>query len=131
MELLLTMSESDFSGLTFDWDDLTIADDKVQKALHELITLFGNDRVWYRVSSSGNGLHIMIADIILDEVSGASILQPIEMDSEKQIEYRKSFELECRGRLISDSVRKTQGFRTSRIFRTKNGKKVSKWRRFK
>jgi len=125
------MSESDFSGLTFDWDDLTIADDKVQKALHELITLFGNDRVWYRVSSSGNGLHIMIADIILDEVSGVSILQPIEMDSEKQIEYRKSFELECRGRLISDSVRKTQGFRTSRIFRTKNGKKVSKWRRFK
>ena len=125
------MGETDFSGLTFDWDDLTIEDDRVQTALHELIIIFGNDQVWYRVSSSGNGLHIMIADIILDDESGESILQPIEMDSEKQIEYRKSFELECRGRLISDSVRKTQGFRTSRIFRTKNGRKVSKWRRFK
>ncbi len=125
------MGESDFSGLTFDWDDLTIENDKVQTALNELILIFGNDRVWYRVSSSGKGLHIMIADIILDEESGESILQPIEMDSERQIEYRKSFDLECRGRLISDSVRKTQGFRTSRIFRTKNGKNVSKWRRFK
>ncbi len=125
------MGETDFSGLTFDWDDLTIEDDRVQTALHELIIIFGNDQVWYRVSSSGNGLHIMIADIVLDDESGESILQPIEMDSEKQIEYRKSFELECRGRLISDSVRKTQGFRTSRIFRTKNGRKVSKWRRFK
>ena len=121
------MGESDFSGLTFDWDDLTIENNRVQNALNELALIFGDDKVWYRVSSSGKGLHIMIADIILDEESGESILQPIEMDSEMQIEYRKSFDLECRGRLISDSVRKTQGFRTSRIFRTKNGKNVSKW----
>ena len=70
-------------------------------------------------------------EIILDDKSGQTLLQPIPMESNEQINYRKQFDLECRGRLISDSVRKKQGFRTSRIFNTKNGRKVSEWRRFK
>ncbi len=121
----------EYSGLTFDWDDISFDDEKVIDSLNELKSIFGDGSIWYRISSSGNGLHVMVGEIILDENSGDTILQPIPMDSQTQIEYRKMFDLECRGRLISDSVRKKQGFRTSRIFTTKNGKSVSKWRRFK
>ena len=119
------------NGLTFDWDDVGLEDKKVQDALSWLNFNFGQGNVWYRLSSSGDGLHVMIGDVILDEISGITILQPTPMTSNEQIKYRKKFDLECRGRLISDSVRAKQGFRTSRIFNTKNGKSVSEWRRFK
>jgi len=121
----------EYSGLTFDWDDVSIDDELVLESLEELVDIFGQGKVWYRVSSSGNGLHIMVGDVFMDDSSGETILQPLPMPSDEQIEYRKRFTLECRGRLISDSVRKKQGFRTSRIFNTKNGRKVSEWRRFK
>lgn len=121
----------EYSGLTFDWDDINFDDERVIDSLNELNSIFGDGSVWYRISSSGEGLHVMIGDVILDEISGITILQPTPMTSNEQIKYRKMFDLECRGRLISDSVRAKQGFRTSRIFNTKNGKSVSEWRRFK
>ena len=53
------------------------------------------------------------------------------MGVEKQLEYRENTQIECRGRFFSDLFRKKMGLRTSRIFSTKNGRDVGKWKRFK
>ena len=39
--------------LTFDWDEVTLGDSRVQEALACLIEEFGNYQVHVRVSSSG------------------------------------------------------------------------------
>ena len=48
------------------------------------------------------------------------------MDSETQLNYRTLIPIECRGRLISDLHRQKKGFRTSRIFSTKNNLNLKK-----
>ena len=50
------------SGLTFDLDDMTIEDEKVVDLLNWLCEEFGTENVWYRISSSGDGLHVMIGE---------------------------------------------------------------------
>ena len=52
-------------GLTFDWDGVGLEDKKVQHALDSLTYEFGQGNVWYRISSSGTGLHIIIGTIQL------------------------------------------------------------------
>lgn len=118
------------SGLTFDWDDCSIDDEEVQKELNFLCEEFGNEYVWYRVSSSKTGLHVMIGELKFD-LLGNLILSPIIMPYEEQMIYRERSNLECRGRFFSDSMRKEAGLMTSRIFNIKNGKQVGEWRTFK
>ena len=117
-------------GLTFDWDDCSIDDEIVQKELDFLCLEFGNEYVWYRISSSKTGLHIMIGELKLDKF-GDLILVPLEMDYSEQMRYREQSPLECRGRFFSDSMRKEGGLMTSRIFTVKNGNEVGEWRTFK
>ena len=121
----------EYSGLTFDWDDVSIDDKEIVKWLDYLCNEFGNNLVWYRESSSRTGLHVIIGDLIFDESLGTSVLTPVPMDFEKQLHYRTLIPIECRGRLISDLHRHKKGFRTSRVFSTKNSQTVSKWKRFK
>ena len=121
---------NDSSGLTFDWDDITVADATVQKALRTLLSEFG-PRVWVRTSSSGTGLHVMIAELTYDSLFGV-VLSPSPMSLADQMLWRKVFsedpwKLECAGRLFSDQVRSAEGFRTSRVFKSKNGGLSSEW----
>jgi len=122
---------AEFSGLTFDWDDVSIDDVKVQKELQDLCNEFGEEYVWFRESSSKTGLHVMIAEIQLDPKTMDFIIVPLPMSTEEQMMYREKTDIECRGRFFSDLFRKKMGLRTSRVFSTKNGKQVGKWRRFK
>lgn len=119
-----------FSGLTFDWDNLSINDAEVISALDSLLSEFGEESVWFRISSSGEGLHILIGKLVLNEATGFPILIPIPMSVEKQMEYRIADKLECRGRRISDSYRKQVGMRTSRIFEIKNGRNTGMWEKW-
>lgn len=122
---------SEFSGLTFDWDEVSINHSEVQEELEELCNIFGEEYVWYRESSSKTGLHVMIAELQLDPKTMNFIVVPLPMSTEKQLEYREKTNIECRGRFFSDLFRKQMGLRTSRIFSTKNGRQVGEWRRFK
>lgn len=121
----------EFSGLTFDWDNVSIDDDIVQTELNCLVELFGKYSVWYRESSSKTGLHILIGELMFDDQLGVLKLIPLAMDSAEQMRYREQTEIECRGRMFSDSMRQIAGLRTSRIFTTKNGLHVGSWQRFK
>lgn len=121
----------EYSGLTFDWDNISLSDDKVQDELNTLCDIFGEEYVWIRESSSKEGLHVMIAEIQLDPKTMNLIIVPLPMTTEKQLEYRARTEIECRGRFFSDLFRKEMGMRTSRIFSTKNGRQVGDWKRFK
>jgi|TARA_B110001454_G_C12706126_1_gene428652 hypothetical protein len=119
------------SGLTFDWDDTDLENPVVVKALNYLEDNFGWERVWVRTSSSGGGLHVVIADLTID-MDMTQLLVPDEMDTETQFYWRKVFSeepwsLECRGRFISDSARSQTGFTTSRIFGVKNGQEAGPW----
>jgi len=122
---------SEFSGLTFDWDDVSIDDGIVQAELEWLCEEFGEDYVWYRESSSKTGLHVLIGQIELHPITLEFNIVPLKMGVEKQLEYRETTQIECRGRFFSDLFRKKMGLRTSRIFSTKNGRDVGKWKRFK
>lgn len=118
------------SGLTFDWDDVKYDNPAVQEALTQLCDIFGN-KVWYRISSSGSGLHVMIAELSYDSLFGM-ILNPVPMPTTEQFEYRQQFSeppwnLECPGRFNSDQVRSSEGFRTSRVFTSKNGNTAGGW----
>jgi|TARA_R110002110_G_scaffold215435_1_gene429307 hypothetical protein len=126
----MTSDTDAICGLTFDWDNLSIHDDEVISALDSLLREFGEESVWFRVSSSGNGLHILIGTLVLNEATGFPILIPIPMSVEKQMEYRIADKLECRGRRISDSYRKQVGMRTSRIFEIKNGRNTGMWEKW-
>jgi hypothetical protein len=118
-------------GLTFDWDDISLTDDKVQAELEWLCIEFGEEWVWVRESSSKTGLHVMIAELQLNPQTKEFQLIPLPMSVDKQMQYREKTEIECRGRFFSDLFRKEMGLRTSRIFSVKNGLDVGKWKRFK
>ncbi len=121
------------SGLTFDWDDTDLENPVVVKALNYLEDEFGWGKVWVRISSSGGGLHVLIADMKIADMDMTQVLIPDEMDTETQFQWRKVFSeepwsLECRGRFISDSARAKTGFTTSRIFGVKNGQQAGHWK---
>ena len=123
--------EIQISGLSFDWDNISFEDERVQKELEQLTKEFGNEFIWYRESSSNLGLHVIVAELYFDNITGEFILIPLPLSLEKQMEYRLKTKLECRGRNFSDLIRKDFGLRTSRIFAIKNGLSVSRWKRFK
>ena len=123
--------EIQISGLSFDWDNISFEDERVQKELEQLSKEFGNEFIWYRESSSNSGLHVMVAELYFDRTQGDFVLVPLPLSFEAQMEYREKTELECRGRNFSDLIRKDFGLRTSRIFAIKNGLSVSPWKRFK
>jgi hypothetical protein len=124
-------NKEEICGLTFDWDNISFEDDRVQKELSQLSKEFGNEFIWYRESSSNCGLHVMVAELYFDRTQGDFVLVPLPLSFEAQMEYREKTELECRGRNFSDLIRKDFGLRTSRIFAIKNGLSVSEWKRFK
>lgn len=118
------------SGLTFDWDDTDLSNPKVLKALSVLCAEFG-PRVWVRTSSSGTGLHVLIGELTYDTLFGI-VMSPVPMKLSEQMMWRKVFSdkpwnLECAGRLFSDQVRSAEGFRTSRVFKSKNGMTSANW----
>ena len=120
-------------GLTFDWDDVGLEDKIVQRALDNLTYEFGQGNVWYRISSSGEGLHIIIGSIQVDPKTLNRFIRPTPMESNKQMQYRNRFaqspwNLECKGRFISDAARAVGGLTTSRIFLVKNDQQASDWK---
>ena len=120
-------------GLTFDWDGVGLEDKTVQHALDYLTYEFGQGNVWYRISSSGKGLHIIIGTIQVDPKTLSRFIRPTPMNANNQMEYRKRFSvdpwnLECKGRFISDSARAAGGLTTSRIFVVKNDEQSSDWK---
>lgn len=123
--------EIQICGLSFDWDNISFEDERVQKELEQLTKEFGNEFIWYRESSSNSGLHVIVAELYFDNATGDFILVPLPLSFEDQMEYREKTQLECRGRNFSDLIRKDFGLRTSRIFAIKNGLPVSEWKRFK
>ena len=119
-------------GLTFDWDDVSLDDQHVRSALQYLADEFGSTLVWLRESSSGTGLHIMIAEMTLNEAGWPSLV-PLPIESKEQMVWRhkladEPWELECRGRFVSDSLRQEVGLRTGRTFKVKNGSLSGPWK---
>ena len=104
-----------------------IEDELVNIELQEFFDYFGEGKVWYRISSSGNGIHVMIADMYYEPTTNQVLLKPIPLDSNIQMDFRKKSLLECKGRFISDIHRMKNGLRTSRVFIVKNGAKSSQW----
>ena len=41
--------DNEYSGLTFDWDDITFDDERVIDALNQLTDIFGTGSVWYSI----------------------------------------------------------------------------------
>ena len=118
------------TGLTFDWDDVSLADTKVIEGLTLLTTLFPIEQIWIRTSSSKTGMHVMIADLLWDTTTGRSQLHPVAMSVSEQMQYRHQFVefgLECSGRLVSDTIRQTTTLQTSRVFGIKNGNRSEEW----
>lgn len=118
--------------LTFDWDDVTPDTEEVKLAVKELVSMFGDGYVWYRISSSGHGLHLVIAKLTWNTASESVFLSPIEFDDEEIMEYRGQFleepwNLECLGRLMGDSARKVSGTTWGRIFAVKNEGLSGEW----
>ena len=118
--------------LTFDWDDVEQDEPLVQTALQELQHRFGVGCVWYRISSSGEGIHVIIANLSWNSNLGKMEIPPKNFEDDFTLTVRKEFSeppwgLECKGRLISDSVRTKNGFRTGRIFAAKNDKSAGEW----
>ena len=110
--------------LNFDWDDVSSDDVIVIKALRLLDSAFGSGRVWYRLSSSGTGLHVMVAELV-----------PIDDDEQLVLAWRQKlmddpYGLECDGRFRADRERLSHGFRIGRIFRTKNHATSGRWNCF-
>tara|TARA_R100000005_G_C4970271_1_gene183519 strand:- start:206 stop:580 length:375 start_codon:yes stop_codon:yes gene_type:complete len=117
--------------LTFDWDDVSLDDPIVVSAMQELHQRFPL-QVWHRISSSGTGLHIVIAELLWDSTTGSLQTTPREFSEDYTFAVRQEFSqppwgLECRGRLISDSVRTVNGYRTGRLFGSKNSKLAGGW----
>ena len=65
--------------LTFDWDDVSLDETIVKNAIKELVFIFGQGTVWYRISSSGTGLHLVIANLRWDEKTMQSIFLPMSL----------------------------------------------------
>lgn len=113
--------------LTFDWDDVSISNSKVQQALSQLTEYFGPERVWYRISSSGQGLHVLVG-----ELDNKLILRPMTVDDPEAFHWRSyfhepPFELECGGRLRADNERYAHGFPVGRLFSHKNDSESGPW----
>ncbi len=118
--------------LTFDWDDVTPNEEKVKNAFSDLNEMFGVGNVWYRISSSQTGLHIVIAEGNYSKETSSIYLTPKEFDEDEVMQFRKLFsyppyELECNGRLVTDSLRRSGGTTWGRIFTVKNGNKSGEW----
>lgn len=117
------------TSLNFDWDDVSLDYPTVQQALSQLATQFP-DQVWYRISSSGTGLHVLVA-----ELSPELELIPANLPAEEVMTIRsqfwapapEGFGLECGGRLRADRERLSHGFSIGRLFAVKNGNEVSRW----
>ena len=121
--------------LTFDWDDVESNDPIVESALQELTDRFGYGNIWYRISSSGEGVHVIIASLKWNGEQGKMEMEPTTFEMDYTLQIRKEFAeppwgLECKGRLISDSVRIKHGFRTGRIFSAKNDKVAGEWKMY-
>ena len=74
----------------------------------------------------------MIAELDYDTLFGL-ILNPVTLPLETQFAYRSKYgeapwSLECQGRFFSDQVRAAEGFRTSRVFMSKNGLSAGPWK---
>ena len=100
--------------LTFDWDDVGISHPRVQKALNRLIEEFGPWNVYVRLSSSNEGLHVIIAEKKYDDSIGKALLIPISLEPEQSQQWRTKFAeepwlLECKGRLESDRPPRSSG----------------------
>lgn len=113
--------------LSFDWDDVSIDNKTVQQALCQLTAEYGPEMVWYRVSSSGQGLHVLVAGI--DEQFH---LRPVSIPETESFRWRTHFfeppyELECGGRLRADNERCAHGFSTGRLFSHKNQTSAGEW----
>jgi hypothetical protein len=107
----------------------------VSAALETLATIFEPYHIWIRTSSSGKGLHILIAILEYDAHRGTSMLLPIPISQEEQNTLREQFadepwNLECKGRFISDSIRKKSGYRTGRTFAVKNSEISAEWQNY-
>jgi len=120
--------------LNFDWDDV-LPDHQVSlNAMDVLIESFGLGKVWYRISSSGTGMHVMIADLIPRSQEGYTLdLVPQDYEEAFVLRWRKHFlqlpfSLECQGRLNADRERSANGFRIGRIFKNKNGASAGVWK---
>ena len=72
-------------GLTFDWDGVGLEDTTVHNALDSLTYEFGQGNVWYRISSSGTGLHIIIGTVQLDPETLTRFIRHTPMGSNEQI----------------------------------------------
>lgn len=84
---------SDVSGLTFDWDDVSLEDGIVQAELEWLCEEFGEEYVWYRESSSKTGLHIMIGELRINPQNMEFEVIPIPMDTQLQLKYREETQI--------------------------------------
>ena len=118
--------------LTFDWDDVSLDNSIVKKAINELVFLFGEWNVWYRISSSGTGLHLVVANLRWDEKTMQSILTPKDFEDEVVMSIRNIFadepwKLECKGRLKTDTMRQQGGTVWGRVFTLKNGNISGEW----
>ncbi len=109
--------------LTFDWDDISFDDEKAQEGIVELKNRFPENFIYCRVSSSGEGLHLIISD------SKEKII-PTQFEDEEVIQHRTDFHdmgLECGGRLRTDLRRKKVGTKWGRLFSHKDGKACGDW----
>ena len=118
--------------LTFDWDDVNPHDPHVKAAMGKLVEEFGDGYVWYRLSSSGEGLHLIIAELEWQPESESILLKPFQFTDEEVVLWREIFHavpwiLECCGRLITDSMRRLSGTTWGRIFKVKNSATVGEW----
>jgi len=113
--------------LNFDWDDILPSDSKAVDALNILRDNFGLGNVWYRLSSSSEGMHVMIAGL-----SQELDLVPTDYDQSFVLFWRNHFlndySLECQGRLNADKERSSHGFRIGRIFLNKNNNTSGEWK---
>tara|TARA_R110002050_G_scaffold99275_1_gene205917 strand:+ start:149 stop:520 length:372 start_codon:yes stop_codon:yes gene_type:complete len=118
--------------LTFDWDDVSLETPIVKAAILELVVLFGEGNVWYRISSSGTGLHLVVANLKWDGETMQSILTPKDFEDEFVMSIRKMFvnepwNIECNGRLQTDLMRQKGGTVWGRVFTLKNGNISGEW----
>jgi hypothetical protein len=119
--------------MNFDWDDVSISNPQVIMALNQLNKKFGLGKVWYRTSSSGTGLHVMIADLYPVNKNPHHLeLRPFDFSDDLVFQWRQylaaePFGLECSGRLTADRERAAHGFRIGRIFFNKNGNNSGPW----
>jgi len=118
--------------LTFDWDDVSPTDPKVISAIEDLKKIYGLGRVWYRLSSSKTGMHLVIGNGKYNPKTASIGIEPIEFEDDEVMAVRERFaeepyELECRGRLMTDKLRRDEGTTWGRVFIVKNGNVSGEW----